>query len=345
MRKSYYYLLLSLSLPLHAETLTILNWEEYLSEDVIKNWEQQTGHKITQIYYDNDEDRDTVLIDYTGTHIDLVVVDEMAAKFFGRQGKLLGLSEVQAPNIENSDKEWQQLCGNHGIPYLWGTLGLAYRTDKVTSPPSSWNVILKPSEEMKYHYGLMEDYSDLLAPALMMRNKSINTESQQDLKTAFEDTKDAAKYALTFEYSISYVHSNEKRDELYMTLAYSGDQYALNEKAGKEVWQFTTLKEGTVTWVDCLAVLDSSPRKAIAFDFLNYLYDPKVAALNSEQVYVATPLSKAKALQSEDFVSDETVYPPADVMQKVQRYEVLSDENTLLRNRITSSLVKLNESK
>lgn len=344
MRKLKGLILFLLSVQIQAETLTILNWEEYLSQDVIEAWQAKSGHTIKQIYYDNDEDRDSVLIDYTGNTIDLVVADEMAARFFGEQGKLLAIKEYQAANTQSIDAQWQQLCGEHSIPYLWGTLGLAYRKDKV-APPTSWGEILFPSTEIRYHYGLIEDYTDLLAPALFFKNKSINTEDQDELKEAFELLKDAARYALTFEYGISFITSSEKREELYMTLAYSGDQYALNAKAGKEVWEYTTLKEGTVTWVDCMAVLQNSPRKQIAFDFLNYLYDVNVAARNSEEVYVATPLSQAKALQSEEFINDTTVYPPEAVMAKLQRHEKLSDENTLLRNRITASLVKLNESK
>ena len=344
MRKLKGLILFLLSVQIQAETLTILNWEEYLSPSVIEAWQAKSGHSIKQIYYDNDEDRDSVLIDYTGNTIDLVVTDEMAAKFFGEQGTLLAIKEYQAANTQGIDAEWQQLCGEHSIPYLWGTLGIAYRKDKV-APPSSWGEILHPSAELKYHYGLMEDYTDLLAPALFFNNKSINTENQAELKEAFELSKDAASHALTFDYGISFITSSEQREDLYMTLAYSGDQYALNAKAGKEVWDYTTLKEGTVTWVDCMAVLQNSPRKQIAFDFLNYLYDAKVAARNSEDVYVATPLPQAKVLQSEEFINDVTVYPPEAIMAKLQRYKKLSDENVLLRHRITASLVKLNESK
>lgn len=329
----------------HAETLTIFNWEEYLSDDVIKQWEQKSGHTIKQIYYDNDEDRDTVLIDYSGTNIDLVIADEMGAKFFGKQGKFVNLNQFKAPNITNVDPEWQGLCGQFSIPYLWGTLGVVYRTDKLNSPPTSWQEILKPSDKLKLHYGLMEDYVDLLSPALLTKNKSINTSNPSELKEAFEDLKEAANHALTFEYSLSFISANEKKDELYLAIAYSGDQYGLNEKTGKEVWSYTTLKEGSVSWVDCLAVLESSPRKQLAYDFINFIYDPKIAAQNSEAVYVASPISKARALQSEEFLQDESVYPPTEVMKKIQRYESLSDENTLLRNRITASLVKLNESK
>ena len=51
-------ILSSLASQLFADTLTILNWEEYISERTIASWELRTGHKVKQIYFDNDEDRD-----------------------------------------------------------------------------------------------------------------------------------------------------------------------------------------------------------------------------------------------------------------------------------------------
>mgnify|MGYP003631813974 CR=1 FL=1 len=332
------------SLSLQAQTLTILNWEEFLSEDVIKDWEEQTGHKIKQVYYDNDEDRDALLIDYDGNEIDIVIADELATQSFGRKGTFLAISELQTQNIQNVDPHWQKLCGNYSVPYLWGTLGIVYRKDKI-APPDSWQIISDPQPKIRGHYGLMEDFIDLLAPALLTHNKSINTESESDLKEAFEGLKLSAKHALTFDYAITFLSSSELADQLYLALAYSGDQYALNEKAGSEVWEYTTLNEGTATWLDCVSVMSSSPRKTVAFDFLNYLFDINTAAKNSEDVYSASPISKAKALQSEEYQNDKTVYPPEHIMKNSQYYTAISSENTLLRNRITASLVKIHESK
>lgn len=329
-----------------AETLTILNWEDYLSEKTISTWEKRSGHKINQIYFDNDEDRDNVLVNHKDQIIDLAVIDEVASRIFGQKGALYPLSSyTNTPNLSGVDSTFQKSCGKHSTPYLWGTLGIAYRKDKILIPPASWDFILKPDDDLKGHIGLMDDFTDTLAPALIRMNFSINTDSRSELKKAFNQIKKILPDILTFEYSITFLDADKQRDELYVALAYSGDQYSLNDKTGQEVWDFTTVNEGTIFWVDCLALMSDSPRKSIALDFLNYLYSVTIAAENSELVQVASPIKAARALQSKEFLADKAVYPPDHVMAKSQQYQVLSPENILLRNRITSSLIKMHESK
>ena len=50
--------LLIQSVDANAETLRVLNWEDYLHPSVIDAWKRETDVDIEQIYFDSDEDRD-----------------------------------------------------------------------------------------------------------------------------------------------------------------------------------------------------------------------------------------------------------------------------------------------
>jgi spermidine/putrescine transport system substrate-binding protein len=328
-----------------AETISILNWEAYLSEEIIEKWEAQTGHKIRQIYYDNEEHRDTLIANYEGDQIDLVVLDRLSTYLLAEnKNTLLDLNDSRlASALDSIDPKFQKTCSNYGIPYLWGSLGLAYRTDKITKKTESWSFILDPADDIKGHIGLIDDYTDALIPALLLLGYPINTDDNQQLQSAFKLMKNNSANILTYDYSISFLDA-PNADDLYVALAYSGDQYALNEKQNTEVWEYTTVKEGTVVWTDCLSVMNNSPRKDIALSFIEYLYQPEIAAKNSEALWVATPVVKAKELQSNDFLEDQSVYIPQEIMDKSQSYAELSAPNLLLRNRINSALLKLHES-
>lgn len=344
MKLSLCLVLSSLASQLYADTLTILNWEEYLSERTISTWELRSGHKVKQLYFDNDEDRDSILLNHKDKVIDIAVVDETASQVFGNKGILLPITQYKSkPILSRVDTPLQNSCGDYGIPYLWGTFGLAYRSDKILTKPKSWNFILQPKEELRQHIGFLNDFVDMLAPSLFVLGKSVNTEDPDDLKQVFHMMHKALPNILTFEYGISFIDADKERDQLYATVAYSGDQDGLNLKSGKDVWKYTTLEEGTVVWVDCLTVMADSPRKEMIYDFLDFIYQPHIAAGNSEHVYVATPLLDAKALQSKSFIENTSVYPINNAMNNAQSYKLLSPKNILLRNRITSSLIKSHE--
>jgi spermidine/putrescine transport system substrate-binding protein len=338
-------LCLLISQLIHAETLRVYTWEEYFSAEVLKNWETQTGHTVELVYFDNDEERDATLASQKTSNIDLSVVDQIATIRLGEEGIVSPLNQNEHPTIFKSiDAQWHQTCGNFGVPYLWGTLGVIYRTDKLDTPPTSWKELLEPKPELSGHIGLFVDYTDLLAPALFLDDQSINTENKDALKQAFERLKKALRHTLTFQYPLTFMDQSDRADELYLGLAYSGDQYVLNEKSGQEIWEYTTLQEGTITWLDCLAIVSKSSKKPLAYEFLNYLYQVEIMAKNSEEVYVAPPSAKAKAMQSKDFQNDLTVFPPDKLLKQSQQYKKLSTDSLYLRNRITSSLVKMHDS-
>lgn len=330
----------------YGQELRILNWEAFLSEDTISQWEARTGATISQVYFDNDENRNSLLTSYDQDTIDLVIIDQVTAPVFGRRGILLPVSQfTDTPNLQHLDPRWINQCGEYSTPYLWGTMGLVYRKDMLPVAPTSWSALLNPAPEVAGHIGLLEDYVDTLAPSLLQRGASINTDDSALLADVFAQMRGLLPSILTFDYPITFVGDNVAADELYLALSYSGDQFELNELSGGDVWDFVIPEEGTVLWVDCLAVLANSPNKALAFDFINFINQPDVAAANSAALFVATPNASALPLQSEEFRSNPLIYPDESTLAKSQNYDYAMDnDNVRLRNRITSSLVNIHES-
>lgn len=326
-----------------AEKLTLLNWEAYLDPEVIAMWQAETGVEIEQIYFDNDERRDRMMVDAGRHHIDLVVLDEVASRLFGERGVSFAPTTAQAPNLRHLDPRFATQCGKHSVPYMWGTLGIAYRNDKVGTTPVSWSDLIRPAPELVGHIGMLDDGADMLAPELLMRGESVNSDSREALQRAFDDLKQQVPAVLTYDYAITYLQSDANADQLYMALVYSGDQDTLNEVQGGEHWQYVVPSEGTILWADCLAVLQDSDKQELAIRFIDFLNRPEIAARNAQSLWVATPNTAAYALLDDEFSQDPTVYPPADVMAKSQLYDVLSDENLMLRKRITSAIRKLHD--
>lgn len=331
--------------PAHSETLRLLNWEEYLSPDVEKQWEKNTGNQIESVYFDNDQKRDEILLNAANHIIDIAVVDEIVSERFGQDGRLLELNEQLVPNLKHIGEFWRQRCSKYAIPYFWGTLGIVYRSDKVTTPPDSWRDIVQPATELKGHIGMMDDYTDMLAPAIFMNGHKLNTEDQAELKQAFEILKQQTPDVLTYDYVITFVSSDPKADELHMALGYGGDQYILNDRVGQEgLWKYVIPKEGTALWADCLAVPSNSKNIEKALDFLNYLSAPAVSAKNAEDLYYATPNESAMKHVSEKYKNDGEIFPDKSILDQSDLYEKMTNSNIEQRLRITNAIKNIHES-
>lgn len=337
-------LFFSLALPVSAETLRLLNWEDYLSPDVEQRW-QQSGHQIEPVFFDSDEKRDAILINSDEHSIDIAVVDEIVASRFGREGRLIKVDEQNVPSLAYVDAFWRARCGDYAVPYLWGTLGIAYRSDIIKQPPDSWDALLQPADSLKGHIGMLNDYTDMLAPVIFKHGYSLNTENETELRQVFATLKELTDNILTFEYPITFLDSDKRADQLHMAVVYGGDQYSMNDSVGQEgLWKYTVPKEGTVLWVDCLAITSNSENKELALAFLDFLNKPEIAAINAEDLYYATPNREAEKLLPEIFRNNPEVFPNQAILDRSQLYKELSNKNIELRLRITNAIVNIHES-
>lgn len=329
-----------------TETLTLLNWEEYLSTAVIQRWQAETGVAIQQIYFDSGDKRDEVLAK-PDHQIDLVLTELISSTRFGDRDLLEPISDTALPNLGNISQRWRDSCGAYSVPYLWGTLGIAYRSDRITEVPQSWAELLEPAKRDVPHIIMMEDHEDVLAAPLIYRQHSINTSEIGELKDAFELLQAQSGAVLTYEYAITSLGSQRYLDQADMALAYSGDQLVLNGVEGVEgePWRYVVPREGTLLWVDCLAIPANTPNKELAYRFLNFISDPEIAALNASELSVATPNAAARALLPDAIRQDPSIYPPDAVLARSQVYEARPLKATQTRRRIISALINAHDAR
>jgi len=322
-----------------TKTLKLLNWEDYLSPDVIALWEQQTAVKIEQILFDNEQRRNELMNKDYG-NIDVVILDEVSSRYFGEKGKLLRLNEMNVSNISHIDTRWIRQCGQHSIPYFWGTLGLAYRKDIVTTAPTSWLDIIHPDDYLSGHIAMSKDYSDLFLPSLFLRGETIVSAKKAVLKDIYHELLEQVQHILTFEYPLSYLNQQPVANELYLAMVYSGDEVSLNKKSNSDSWAFVVPQEGTIVWADCLAVSASSKQQALALKFINFLNQADIAAMNSFDVGSPTVHKTAYQLLVKQGKINNTHYPSAEILAKSQFYSTNDVLNVYERSRITQSIIK-----
>jgi len=328
------------------ETLNILNWDDYISPSVIEEWQEKTGSKVHIITYDDEEIRDVLLADGSQYQVGLAVVDANSAKkltSLGHVAELDGWDTLVTPSLMRAD--WTEQCGDRSVPYLWGTYGIAYRTDKLNEPVSSWSDLFSQRQDMSGHIGMISDYYSLLAPALLTLQLQANSNERKDLEAAFELLKKQTGQVLTYEYAPSFLLNSKRKADLYVAIVYSGDQYTMNELVGEDVWQYVIPKEGALVWLDCWIIPARSQKRDLAMSFLTHIGQPDVAAINSEELGVAAVDMNAYRLQSQAFREDTLIYPSETDFRSLLPFEPMSDLQIRQRLRIQEAIKVIHESK
>ncbi len=322
----------------HAETLNLLIWESYIDQKIIERFTEKTGVAVNQIYYDSGDARDEILSD-PNSNIDIAVIGENGAELFGKRGILEPLSEANVPSLKDYKADWTTRCAGYGLPYLWGTMGIVYRSDMIKTPPTSWNDLMEPALQLMKHIAMYDDHNEAFIAPLVLLGKSINANDNETLKAAFDLMKKQAPYVLTYDYVITAVQNPEIGKEIYMAIAYSGDQHVLNEKAGTPgIWRYVVPKEGTLSWLDCMAVTADSPRKTQALQLLDYIGSAESAAANAQALTMPTANEAALPLIPEEMRNNPEIYAPADILDRSQYQKELTVQSIQTRRRIISSM-------
>ena len=137
------------------KVLHVYNWNDYIAEDTIANFEKESGIKVVYDVYDSNETLEAKLLAGRSGYDVVVPSNSFLAKQI-KAGVYQPLDKSKLPNYSNLDPQLMKTLevsdpGNqYAIPYLWGTIGIGYNPAKVkaalgdNAPVDSWDLIFKP---------------------------------------------------------------------------------------------------------------------------------------------------------------------------------------------------------
>ena len=307
-----------------ARILKVLTWPDYIDPELVARYEQLYDARIEFTYFETDEHRDEILIEQEGRGFDAVLVSSIGLPGYVRQGWLKPLDRsliANDPVVDATCSKVDSELADYFVPYFWGTVGIAYRSDLVKTPPSSWKELYAPAEEQRGRIMMIGDATDLLGMAVISQGHALSTESTQVWQAAAQLALAQKPFVKRYGYT-SLTESAEivASDNIHMTQIYSGD--ALTLKDFNENIEYVQPEEGAGIWVDVWAVPSSSSRDRLSHAFLDLISQPEQAAANAEYIYLATCNADAKAFLSTEFLSEQIIYPPDEVLEKLQYYPV-----------------------
>ena len=164
------------------KVLTILNWSEYVSPDMIIAFEKKYKVKVKVVYFESDDARDKILLETDGKGFDLVLVNGAIFKSYKKRGWLQPINSEDIENLRHIEKRWLNIYKpaiGYSVPYFWGTLGIAYRKDLVSKPITSWKQLFHPAKELQGKILMVKSSRDLIGMGLKSLGYSSNSESKK----------------------------------------------------------------------------------------------------------------------------------------------------------------------
>jgi spermidine/putrescine transport system substrate-binding protein len=283
-----------LSVPAWAEPLTVSNWDGYMAADAIDNFNAETGNEAELVLHATNEEIMGKLIASKGVGYDVVFVSSPFAEVLHNLGLAEDLDHSKIPNIGNLFKEASELPHDPGntfsLPYAWGTTGLCYRSDLVDAP-TSWNDLLKPSEDVSGKTTMLATDRWLLAAGQLALGYSVNETDAAKMGEVRDLLIDAKKTLLAYDDTTFYAKLVSGEAELVH--AWDGwCNYGIGENADIK---YIIPQEGSDLWVDTMVILKASEHKDAAYAFVNYILDAENHRWAAENILYKVPNEAAMA--------------------------------------------------
>ena len=315
-----------------ADTLTVYNWGDYIDMELIDRFEEETG--ITVIYetFDSNESMMTK-VQQGGTTYDIAVPSEYMIEKMKEEDLLVELDHEKLPNLKYIDERFLDLAFDEGnkysVPYFWGTVGILYNPEMLPGKTfTSWDDLWDP--ELKNEILLIDGAREVMGMGLNSLGYSLNDTDPEHLQEALEKLQ-------TLTPNVKAIVGDENKllmanNEAAVALAWSGD--ARDIMWENEALDYVVPEEGSNLWFDNMVIPKTSDNIEGAHQFINFMLDPEIAAINTEYVSYSTPNQAALDYLPEEMVEDERFYPSSELTERLEVYENLGQEMLGLYNEL-----------
>jgi putrescine transport system substrate-binding protein len=314
-----------------AQEVRVYNWSDYIDEDLLTKFEEETGFELIYDVFDSNEVLETKLL-AGGSGYDVVVP---TATFLQRQiaaGAFQPLDKSQLSNIGNL---WDVVSartntydpgGEYSINYMWGTTGIGVNVGEVTArlgedaPINSLSLVFDPANMEKLadcgvHF--LDAPTEMIPAALQYLGEDPDAKDDESLAKA-EAVLSAVRPYVQKYHSSEYISALANGD-ICVAFGWSGDILQSRDRAaeadnGIEI-AYNAPVEGALMWFDQMAIPVDAPNPEGAHAFLNFILDAQNMADASNYVYYANGNLASQELLVEDVIGDPAIYPDAATLE------------------------------
>src|SRR5215212_1973275 len=269
------------------KVLNLYNWAQYVAKSTIPNFEKQTGIKVTQDFYSNNEDL-LAKLQAGGTGYDVIVPSDYMISIMIKSDILEPLDMSKIPNFKNIGDNYKGLPydpkNEYSVPYQWGTTGILYNQKKLGKLELSWEPMWDPAYKGKI--GMLNDERETPGAALYKLGYSVNTTDKEQLDEAEAELK-KQKPLLRGYFDSTQNRPSVINGDLWLGHVFSGDA-VLARELGEDL-DYMIPEQAATRWTDNMAIPKGAEHPDNAHKFINYILGAKTGAALSNYTYYNTP--------------------------------------------------------
>jgi spermidine/putrescine-binding protein len=297
-----------------AGELNLYIWAEYLPDAVVERFTEETGIKVNVSNYSSNED---LLAKVQGSNegiYDVVVPSDYMVKMMAEEGLLEELDKDALPNLANIEENFLDPSfdpGNtYSVPYMGGVAMIVYNRDVVTEPITGYQQLFDP--QYANSIVALDDFRAVIGMTAKSLGYSLNTTDDTEL----------AQVALRLEElrpNIKLFDSDSPKSAMLSgetSIGYMWNAEVAICQEESDSFEAVFPSEGCYLFLDNLSVLKGAQNRENALAFINFIMEPEISKMISEEFPYLNPNREAVALLPDSYRDNPVSNVPAEIIAK-----------------------------
>jgi len=299
--------------------LYIYTWSSYTDEDLLKSFTKETGIEVIVAVYDSNETMLAKIQIGGGADYSIIYPSDYMVRQMRDKGLLLELDQDRLIGLDNLLPQFQNPVydpGNsYSVPLSWGTTGLIYNSKTLKQAPEDWDYLWEQQQVLSRRITLLDDVREVMGATLRMLGYSYNSQDPAQLEQAYKKLVSLKPTIASF--STDTWKEQILAGDLLVSMGYSAD--AVEVAKENPSLQYVIPRSGTSLWTDTMIIPASAPNRDAAYDWINFMLQPAVAAQVCERLNFATPNQVAIKQLPPKVSENLSLFPKESVLEKCER--------------------------
>lgn len=293
--------------------LNVLNWSSYIPDEVIRNFEKETGIKVNySTYSSNEELLAKVSASKEGTY-DLIFPSDYMVDIMINRGLLEKMDTSKLENVGNLKTQYlnnyYDVNNQYTLPFLVATTVIAYDTEAIDEDITSYNDLL--NSKYKNNIVVLDDQRTIIGMALLALGYDMNEVDDEKLE-------EAAEWILDLKPNIKAFDSDSPKTflitkETSIAVLWNAEAAIAMEQnpAIKTVYP----KEGVAVSIDNFAILKGAKHLDNVYKFIDYILRGDVMKEIIESYPYKNVNNETEKLLSDSYLNNNAANVPDYVIE------------------------------
>ena len=285
--------------------LVLYTWEAMFPQEVLDNFEEETGVEIIYSNFDTNETMLEKLAQAEGGDYDVIIADDYILESVIQEGLAEKLDKEKLSNFENINPLYQGQFydenDEYTVPYGAGIPLIVYDPEQVDIEIKGYNDLWDPS--LKDSIAITANYRVINGIVNLSEGRSLNDENLDDIKATGEKLLELAP-------NIRMIQDDNTQNALLNGEA--GVAFLYTSQVTMALQENPDLKvvypeEGLGFGIMNMFIPSDAPSKDAAYQFVNYILEPEVAAECFNNIGYYSTNQAADEFVNEDLVVPDSV--------------------------------------